>query len=331
MSQAIEDVSQIIFFDYLKRLIPSLLVCILTLVVTKRYINSPYFKNPLLPLVNYSIFALLNILGFYNNIILPTSAGSQNRVQESFYFFVLQIIVVAVFVFVILQNNRREYEHKLMEARLDNMAKYVDQLEASQDKIRAFRHDYKNLLTTVKSLLNDNRIDDLLEFVAGLDSYSKRELDIKNDKILDLTKVKNPYVKALLLEKFYLIADKGVLVYFECPHNIQDFYLADYDLIRILGILLDNALEAVADQNQARQINILFYLEGNQIEIYIENSLNQAIDLEKIQIKGFSSKANHTGLGLSNLRRIAKKYPNLFIHLENQANTFSVQLIITAP
>lgn len=103
-----------------------------------------------------------------------------------------------------------------------------------------------------------------------------------------------------------------------------------YEFARILGILLDNAIEASKDCEE-KIINIVFRddLKNNRQLIIIENTYqNKDVDLEKIFEKGVSGKENHTGLGLWEIRKIVKKNSNTNLFTSKTDKLFSQQLEI---
>lgn len=101
-----------------------------------------------------------------------------------------------------------------------------------------------------------------------------------------------------------------------------------YEFARILGILLDNAIEASEECNE-KIINITFRndIRNNRQIISIENTYqNKEIDTEKIFEKGVSEKENHTGLGLWEVRKIIKKNNNSNLFTSKTDKFFSQQL-----
>lgn len=103
-----------------------------------------------------------------------------------------------------------------------------------------------------------------------------------------------------------------------------------YDFARILGILLDNAIEA-SKECEEKIINIIFRndTKNNRQLIIIENTYkNKNVDTEKIFEKGISEKENHTGLGLWEVRKIIKKNNNINLFTSKTDKFFSQQLEI---
>ena len=103
-----------------------------------------------------------------------------------------------------------------------------------------------------------------------------------------------------------------------------------YDFSKILGILLDNAIEA-SSECEEKIVNIKFrHNEKNREQILIiENTYaDKNIDTNFIFSKGISSKDNHSGLGLFEVRKILKKNNNLNLYTTKNTNFFIQQLEI---
>lgn len=101
-----------------------------------------------------------------------------------------------------------------------------------------------------------------------------------------------------------------------------------YEFARILGILLDNAIEA-SEQCNEKVINITFRDDSKNYRqlIIIENTyINKEVDTEKIFEKGVSEKENHTGLGLWEVRKMIKKNNNTNLYTSKTDKFFSQQL-----
>ena len=103
-----------------------------------------------------------------------------------------------------------------------------------------------------------------------------------------------------------------------------------YEFARILGILLDNAIEA-SNECEEKIINITFRndITNNRQLIIIENTYhNKDVNTEKIFEKGATEKNNHSGLGLWEVRKIVKKNNNVNIYTSKTDKFFTQQLEI---
>ena len=101
-----------------------------------------------------------------------------------------------------------------------------------------------------------------------------------------------------------------------------------YEFTRILGILLDNAIEAAKDCDE-KIINIEIRKETkkNRQILIIENTYsNKDVDTDKIFEKKYSTKLGNSGLGLWEVRQILKKSTNLNLFTTKNDTFFKQQL-----
>ena len=103
-----------------------------------------------------------------------------------------------------------------------------------------------------------------------------------------------------------------------------------YEFNRILGILIDNAIEESKDCPDKRiNIEIRKDFKVNRQILLIENTYKEKdINIDKIFTKGYSTKPNNTGLGLWEVREILKKNKNLNLYTTKDNIYFKQQLEI---
>lgn len=103
-----------------------------------------------------------------------------------------------------------------------------------------------------------------------------------------------------------------------------------YEFARILGILLDNAIESSSEcDNKIMNITFRNDAKNNRNLVIIENTYkDKEINIDNIFNKGISSKENHTGLGLWEIRKILNKNNNVNLHTDKNNEYFVQQLEI---
>ncbi|WP_240592400.1 GHKL domain-containing protein, partial [Macrococcoides caseolyticum] len=119
---------------------------------------------------------------------------------------------------------------------------------------------------------------------------------------------------------------------FECLEKISEIKgIHNLDLIRIVGILINNSIEATEVINDGF-INIYIHFYNNSLEFILENNFNNDddISIHKLMEPRFSSKKNHKGLGLNIIEDIVETNKNININYEinNIEQTFRVIMII---
>lgn len=237
------------------------------------------------------------------------------------------IFVLFLFIRTTLRQKER-YEQQLKIQELDHLKTYTEQLEKDQERLAKFRHDYKNLLLSIKELSSLNKNFELTEQIQQLEDYSNSHIASTDFDYKYLKNVKNDYIKSLLISKFYQANEAQIHCHFECLKPIEKIPIPIFDCVRILGIILDNAIEA-ALESEERKISLLIYRDDRQVEFLIVNSSQEmAHSIDSLVNKGISTKKDHEGLGLNTVQEINEKNSNMFIQYKKDHLTFTTQVIL---
>ncbi|WP_147369720.1 GHKL domain-containing protein [Bombilactobacillus bombi] len=107
-----------------------------------------------------------------------------------------------------------------------------------------------------------------------------------------------------------------------------------YEYNRCLGILLDNAMEAldfgqIDSSDKKTYLSIVFYQKEQQLVMVIKNRYFQKINLSEIYKYGFTNKKGHQGLGLANINEILQQYPHSSIDTEITPDFFIQKLTLS--
>jgi len=212
----------------------------------------------------------------------------------------------------------------LQEAQLHNKT-----LELLQDNTRAFRHDFGNILQGMMGYIDRNDIEGLKKY------YSQLLSDFQNTNNLATLSpevVNNPAVYNVLATKYHKADSLGIKINLESFLDMNSIHMKIYEFTRVLGILLDNAIEATSECDN-KIVNIIFRKDTahNRDLLIIENTyIDKNVDTEKIYEKGYTSKAEkgNTGLGLWEVRQILKKSDNLNLFTSKDAEFFKQQFEI---
>lgn len=243
-------------------------------------------------------------------------------------FLIIQTLFV-VFLFTrALKQQKEKYETQIAKKELDHLKAYTEVLEKNQQQIAKFRHDYKNLLLSFKEASSTGQNAKLTEQIETLEDYSNQSLPQDEFDYKALYNIQNSFIKSLLIAKLHRAKELKIQCHFECQKPIETLPMPIFDGVRMLGILLDNALEAAAE-SQNKVIDIMIYQDDSQIEFLIKNTYEDAsLALDQLQQKGHSTKAGHSGLGLNTVQEFKQKYTNLFVQYQRVDSVFSTQVIL---
>lgn len=193
------------------------------------------------------------------------------------------------------------------------------------DDIRGFKHDFNNIVQVMGGYISMNDVEGLKSYYKNLTVDFQK---VRNLNLLNLNEINDPALNSLVLKKYYVAKNNKIDINISSYANLKKINFNMYEYSRILGILLDNAIEAAENCSQ-KLINVKFYEENGCINCLIENTYNnENVNLNRIYEKNYStksSKANH-GLGLWEVSELLKANPN--ISLETQTDgLFFVQVL----
>lgn len=215
----------------------------------------------------------------------------------------------------------------LTTRKLESAEEYNNTLRILHDNVRAFKHDFDNIVTTIGGFIRTNDMEGLKKYYLQLEDDCQR---VNNLYILNPNVVNNDGIYNLLTKKYYEAESKNIKVNITFLLDLSKLNMKIYEFARMLGILLDNAIEA-SSECEEKIINLSFRddTKNSRQLITIENTYNNKdVDTEKIFEKGTTGKTNHTGLGLWEVRRIIKKNTNINLFTNKNDKFFIQQLEI---
>ncbi len=211
--------------------------------------------------------------------------------------------------------------------KLQTAEEYNKTLKILHDNVRGFKHDFANIVTTIGGYVKTNDMEGLKKYYLQLEDDCQK---VSNLYILNPEIINNPGIYNLLSTKYREAESKNIKVNMSLLLDLNTLKMKIYEFARILGILLDNAIEA-SEECDNKLINIVFRDDTKRHRqlISIENTYkNKNVDTVKIFGKGISEKENHTGLGLWEVNKILKSNNNISIFTTKNDKYFSQQLEI---
>lgn len=217
---------------------------------------------------------------------------------------VLTILVITL-LFHLMQ---RELDQRKLQVQQDIIAQqqlYEQSLEALRQEMRTFRHDQKNLLMAFAGKEAGKEL--LCSFEAlekGFDQRLEEELQLS----AHIGNLCIPQMRSLLLGKLAQMSEKGIKCRLEILYPVNNIWMDIWDLVRCLGILLDNALEAALETEEP-WVEILLLQEERTFSLRISNPWTGKIDHAELWKEGWSTKGPDRGMGLFSYQKILQKYP----------------------
>ena len=208
------------------------------------------------------------------------------------------------------------------EIQLQNLSNYSQQVEGLYQEIRSFRHDYANILSSLKIGIDQKDINLVSQVYDSVLKNSGKKLKGKRFDVAYLKNINDLALKSLLLSKLSEAQNLSVPVSLEIGEQFSIKNMEQIDFLTITSILLDNAIESAAEGGIA--VCFLEDTEWNKLVMIVKNStLEREIELRDIFKRDNSSKGVGRGIGLANVRRILKSYPNVCLKTTSKNYVFT--------
>ena len=212
--------------------------------------------------------------------------------------------------------------------RYRDMERYSRHIEKLYKEVRSFRHDYTNLLTSLRLGIEEEDMEQIKEVYDSVLKDSSEKLQDNKYDLGRLVNVRDKALKSLLAGKFLKARDKNIVFNVEVPEEIQVEGMSLLDFLTIVSILCDNAIEASAEASQPH-VSIAFLKNGAQETFIIENSIKEeGIDISEIFSFGASSKGEERGVGLYTVMKIVESHPNTSLNTTCQNQVFRQVLTV---
>lgn len=191
--------------------------------------------------------------------------------------------------------------------------------------MRQFRGQVIQMVDNLRGVLSEGTLE---QKRACYEQIARQCAQINNDNVLALQKIGNSALAALLLRKLDRCHALGLPIYLHASSSLCFNKALSPALCQILGVLLDNAIEAASDSVYPRVV-VQMEQRDKSTEIHIVNTFSATMD-----VKGFlrgnttSTKTGHTGDGLESVAALCQKHTNLSVQYTSQGRFIICTLTI---
>lgn len=308
----------------------SILFLILTFMLTKtaghffRYLrdmhnanaSGNFFKSIITELLLSVIIFILNfsigeIYNYPGHIILLNSI-----------LFLLYFIINTILFLMIYKTIQKDEKLRMELAYKDALNAYTEKLEAINNDYRSFKHDYSNILYSMRGFIDNDQMDDLRIWFYDNILKTGEAMNSQDHQLERLSSIKLLSLKGFLYAKLACVNTYGLNLHLEVDHDINQICMDEIDLIRVLGIFLDNAIEAAVESIEKKLSFVLIHME-DCTAIHISNSMpSYTSDIYTALTPGYSTKGEGHGIGLLNVREILQKYANIQLSTKCESKEF---------
>lgn len=237
------------------------------------------------------------------------------------------LITLGLFViFGLINYGMQRQEQNMQKELMNNLTAYTREIEDMYDELSMFRHDYLNILFSLRLAIEERDIDKVEKIFKDSIMPTEKIINDEGYEVAKLNQIKIPEIKSLLHMKISSAKAEGIEVSVDIPAKIFSLDIDTVVYIRIISILLDNAIEN-ARQSVEKKISLSIFEYENIHTFIIGNSTKETeMDLNKIFQKDFSKKENpknEHGWGLYYLKSIILKTDKIMLETKLEDAFFS--------
>ncbi|WP_412521431.1 quorum-sensing sensor histidine kinase AgrC [Staphylococcus simulans] len=274
-------------------------------------LKNSYLSSNKLYISTVTVFLTLSFVLLF--LFMPYSVNTPGTFKTVMVIYISFILAIVVLVIVISFTVLREMKYKRQVEEIENYYKYTLRIEKINNDMRKFRHDYVNILLSMSEYIRDDDMPGLRAYFEKHIVPLKDNMQTNSFKINGLERLQIRELKGLLTTKIIQAQENNVRVSVEVPDEINHISLDMIDLSRVMGIILDNAIEASTEIDDPL-IQIGFMKSNKAVMIIVMNKC--AKDIPKVHElfkESFSTKGPNRGLGLSTLREIIDQTDNVLL------------------
>lgn len=272
-------------------------------------------------LILINLLVCLLILAF--NIIMGEKAGyTFDILLFNGIIFVVYFILSTVTIILSMRSYISQTEAAMKQRTFENLQNYTKKIETMYSQLRSFKHDYVNIMSSMSGYIENKDLDGLEVYFSEKIIPLRKNIDQTNSKLNQLMNIHILELKSLLSLKLIYANERGINVSVDILTPVEHISIDIIDLTRVIGIYMDNAIEA-AIETVHPELSLGIITFEHSIAIVISNTfIDHGIPLHTINQHSVSSKGPARGIGLFNAMEIVNKYSNITRETSIKNNKF---------
>lgn len=271
--------------------------------------------------------AISNIICFFLIISIVLKCLI-NIKEKNVMFSSLDIIQIILSLLLVVMYKKYKLSYVKNNNSITDLKIYNHNLSETSDSLRLVKHDYNNILQAINGYVVTKEYSSLASHMKKL---TCRANNLKCSQSISPTLINQPAIYGIVGEKYLIAKNKDIKFNLDILSNVSDISFDFTELSRVIGILLDNAIEA-SQKSKTPEIwmNFSFNNKKQADIIEIKNTMlpNNDISASNLFEKGVSSKKVKSGLGLWEVKKILSSKDNSQIYTNIDKNIFTQTIVI---
>lgn len=282
-------------------------------------------SKQLLLLITTNLLTCLFIFLF--NIAIGDYIGySRSVITFNCILFACYFIISTILIVNIIKSHMEKVNLDIRQDSYNRLQEYTNQIENMYSSLRSFKHDYSNIMLSMSGYIEANDMDGLKEYFDKEILPLSKKITKNTAHINQLMNIKTTELKSIISSKLLYAIELNINVNIEVTDEIVSLPIDTLDLCRVIGIFLDNAIEATLETDQPSIRFALINLETEYIFVISNTFLEKGIPYAALAKPNVSTKGANRGIGLYNAHEIISRYNHAFLDTEIQDKIFVQRL-----
>lgn len=279
----------------------SMLLMVIWAVLVRKYIIQDYKMKQLLQskheltfvtVCEYLLFFYLLIIDFGqdSNLFLP---------YQSMTFLVTYILSYLIQWFILNNSIRVSYlmevemHTKILKEQLERQMRHYNSYKKYTESFRVLKHDYKNVLTSVKYYVENMENSKAVRLLEEIDDVMLKSVVVHKN-------YSNNFLVDAILQDAANVCEENEITFHAEAYIPEDINLSDIDIVRVFSNLITNSLEAasIVPESSDRYIEIKSFTNHNWVTTIITNSFIGELNTQENKFKTTKEDKYIHGFGL---------------------------------
>lgn len=298
---------------------------IVTIFVKKIIMEKIIYEKERLKIATYIfVFTTIIYFAFICTERFP-SLTKHMGVANGVFMIIYGVMSTLIFLTMLLIR-KKEFETREQQKEMKYLVEYSEQIEKNYTELLKFKHDYKNILISLEDYIQTSDMEGLQNYFYESIKATETIFDQTNLQISFISNLKIKELKSIILSKLYLASQKGIEVKVMVPDVITQVDLSTIILVRMLGIILDNAIEESNFVTDPKIELVILKQNKSHSFVLINQCRTNIPKLHELKTINFTTKEGNQGLGLNNLDELVHSNKNVFLETKIEGKRF-IQII----
>ncbi len=248
------------------------------------------------------------ILGFLGIIVSNVLAANVYYKLDFQYLLLFNTFVTVIYFLIIIHALYNKNNYLKVNDKYNTTISSLREYEDILNKYRISNHENKNQLMTIRNMVKNKEKN----IVSYIDKVVENKLKDNETLFAKTLVIPEGGLRGLVYSKSLLMKEKEINFEFSIDkaiHTTELIELGDetiLDICKIMGVFLDNAIEAV-EKLEEKFVDLEMSKEKERLFISVTNNYKGVIDIDHIEEKGFTTKGENHGYGLPLVKELIAK------------------------